>query len=92
MRTSKTDDSSIKAKTECSIAGCRSLHGRHQIMNAGLAIAALLHNDAGFDVPEQAINDGLGSARWPARMSRLNGWPARASGGRCNRTLAGRWA
>ena len=59
------------------VLDCRlpELLGRHQIMNAGLAIAAILHSSIGADVPEEAINDGLGNVRWPARMSRLNDGP-----------------
>jgi len=51
------------------------LHGRFQIINAGVAIAALLHTPVGFDLPETAINQGLSNVRWPARMSRLNDGP-----------------
>lgn len=56
---------------------CRlpDLHGRHQIINAGLSIAALLQADLGAAIPEAAINQGLGDVSWPARMSRLNGGP-----------------
>ncbi|MFY0612944.1 MAG: bifunctional folylpolyglutamate synthase/dihydrofolate synthase [Hyphomicrobiaceae bacterium] len=57
------------------VLDCRlpELHGRHQIMNAGLAIAALLHADLAHTIPEAAIDQGLAQVRWPARMSRLNG-------------------
>ncbi|MGI9477193.1 MAG: bifunctional folylpolyglutamate synthase/dihydrofolate synthase [Hyphomicrobiaceae bacterium] len=57
------------------VLDCRlpELHGRHQIVNAGLAIAALLHADLDQAVPEEAIDKGLAAVRWPARMSRLNG-------------------
>jgi dihydrofolate synthase/folylpolyglutamate synthase len=59
------------------VLDCRlpELHGRHQIMNAGLAIAALLHADFGHTVPEKAFEQGLSTVRWPARMSRLNDGP-----------------
>lgn len=45
------------------------LGGRHQIMNAGLAIAAL--EASGLDIPEKAIEDGLVNVDWPARLQRL---------------------
>jgi dihydrofolate synthase/folylpolyglutamate synthase len=48
------------------------LLGRHQIINAGLAIAALIHADLPEPVSEAALDRGLATARWPARMSRLN--------------------
>lgn len=51
-----------------------SLAGGHQIRNAGLAIAALDRLD-GFDIPDSAIALGLQSARWPARMQRLERGP-----------------
>jgi dihydrofolate synthase/folylpolyglutamate synthase len=57
------------------VLDCRlpELHGRHQIMNAGLAIAALLQADLGTAIPESAFDRGLSEVRWPARMTRLNG-------------------
>ncbi len=48
------------------------LLGRHQIINAGLAIAALINADLPDPVSEKALDQGLAAARWPARMSRLN--------------------
>jgi len=48
------------------------LLGRHQITNAGLALAALLHVDLPEPVPEAALDQGLAEAYWPARMTRLN--------------------
>jgi dihydrofolate synthase/folylpolyglutamate synthase len=48
------------------------LLGRHQIVNAGVAIAALIHATLPEAVPEDALDRGLATARWPARMSRLN--------------------
>lgn len=46
------------------------LHGRHQIDNAGAAIAAagLVFGDA---LPVSAIERGLTQAEWPARLERL---------------------
>jgi dihydrofolate synthase / folylpolyglutamate synthase len=49
------------------------LFGRHQIDNAGTAIAAL--RAGGFLLPASAYEQGLVKAEWPARMQRL------ASGG-----------
>lgn len=47
-----------------------SLIGRHQIANAGLAVAAILSiPELGVDA--DAIEAGLQSAVWPARMQRL---------------------
>jgi dihydrofolate synthase/folylpolyglutamate synthase len=45
------------------------LFGRHQIDNAGTAIAAL--RAAGFKLPPTAYEQGLVKADWPARMQRL---------------------
>jgi dihydrofolate synthase/folylpolyglutamate synthase len=46
------------------------LIGRHQFSNAGTAIAAL--HAGGIRLPVEAIEDGLQSADWPARMQRLS--------------------
>jgi dihydrofolate synthase / folylpolyglutamate synthase len=46
-----------------------ALIGRHQIANAAAAIKAV--QMAGFDVPDDAVERGLMSASWPARMQRL---------------------
>ncbi|HVL70894.1 MAG TPA: folylpolyglutamate synthase/dihydrofolate synthase family protein [Beijerinckiaceae bacterium] len=45
------------------------LFGRHQIVNAGTAIAAL--RAAGFVLDVAQIEAGLGGAEWPARLQRL---------------------
>jgi dihydrofolate synthase / folylpolyglutamate synthase len=45
------------------------LFGRHQIDNAGTAIATL--RSAGFKLPASAYEQGLVKAEWPARMQRL---------------------
>ena len=50
------------------------LVGRHQIVNAGTAVAAALELRArlpGIALDEWAIEEGLTTARWPARMQRL---------------------
>ena len=45
------------------------LGGRHQVDNAGLAIATL--RAAGFTLPLAAFEAGVAKAEWPARMQRL---------------------
>lgn len=51
-----------------------ALIGRHQIINAGTAVAAALQlKDLGLT--EDAIDRGLVTARWPARMQRLSSGP-----------------
>ena len=45
------------------------LFGRHQIDNAGLAVATL--RASGFALPVPAFEQGLREAKWPARMQRL---------------------
>ncbi|ODN71309.1 bifunctional folylpolyglutamate synthase/dihydrofolate synthase [Methylobrevis pamukkalensis] len=45
------------------------LAGQHQFQNAGTAIAALRH--AGLAVPVAAIEAGLDTVEWPARLQRL---------------------
>jgi dihydrofolate synthase / folylpolyglutamate synthase len=55
-----------------------SLAGRHQIDNAGLAIAMLRHQDR-LTVSKEAISKGLQSARWPARLQRLSPGPLAGS-------------
>jgi dihydrofolate synthase/folylpolyglutamate synthase len=45
------------------------LFGRHQIDNAGLAVATL--RAAGFRLPTGAYEQGLQKVEWPARMQRL---------------------
>ncbi|MFA5950305.1 MAG: folylpolyglutamate synthase/dihydrofolate synthase family protein [Hyphomicrobium sp.] len=47
-----------------------SLIGRHQIINAGTAVAAALELPS-LAISEHAIERGLIEARWPARMQRL---------------------
>jgi dihydrofolate synthase/folylpolyglutamate synthase len=54
-----------------------ALIGRHQIVNAATAVAAALElAELGLD--ERAIEQGLVTAQWPARMQRLNGGPLTA--------------
>jgi dihydrofolate synthase / folylpolyglutamate synthase len=49
------------------------LFGRHQIDNAGLAVAAL--RSAGFRLATSAYEQGLQKVDWPARMQRLSTGP-----------------
>ena len=51
-----------------------ALMGPHQIGNAGTAVAAALQLD-GLGVGERAIERGLQTVRWPARMQRLDSGP-----------------
>src|SRR6185437_6183158 len=45
------------------------LSGRHQVDNAGLAIATL--RAAGFTLPIAAFEAGIAKVEWPARLQRL---------------------
>jgi dihydrofolate synthase/folylpolyglutamate synthase len=60
-----------------------SLFGPHQVDNAGLAVAAALAM-ADSRITEAALDKGVASAEWPARMQRLTAGPfgeaARARG------------
>jgi dihydrofolate synthase/folylpolyglutamate synthase len=47
-----------------------SLIGRNQVINAGVAIAAMLRLTDG-KIPAAALEDGMRKAQWPARFSRL---------------------
>jgi len=47
------------------------LAGSFQYDNAGIALAAL--RAAGMGIPDAALAQGVGNARWPARMQRLTG-------------------
>lgn len=47
-----------------------ALPGAHQLLNAGLAVAMLRHQNA-IRVPEAALLRGVREARWPARLQRL---------------------
>ena len=48
--------------------------GRHQVLNAGLAVAMLRHQGR-IAVSQSAIQAGAASARWPARLQRLAAGP-----------------
>lgn len=49
------------------------LPGGHQIMNAGIAVAAV--RAAGLGLSNSVMSAGLASARWPARLQRLTSGP-----------------
>jgi dihydrofolate synthase/folylpolyglutamate synthase len=51
-----------------------ALIGPHQIVNAGTAVAAALALD-GFAISESTIEQGLVTARWQARMQRIDSGP-----------------
>ena len=51
-----------------------ALPGRHQLDNAGLAIAAIEHL-AGFAIEPSHIAEGLRRVEWPARLQRLRHGP-----------------
>ena len=50
------------------------LPGRHQAMNAALAVAMLRHQDR-LPVPPNALNAAMGWADWPARLQKLEAGP-----------------
>jgi dihydrofolate synthase/folylpolyglutamate synthase len=50
------------------------LTGRHQIENAGVAIAALRHAGRGWGA-DAAVEKGLATVEWPARLQRLHKGP-----------------
>jgi dihydrofolate synthase/folylpolyglutamate synthase len=50
------------------------LPGRHQAMNAALAIAMLRHQDR-LSVPSSALSAAMGWADWPARLQHLAAGP-----------------
>lgn len=62
------------------------LPGRHQHANAGTAIAAL--RTAGLGIPPAAIETGLTTVDWPARMQKLTGGPL---AGRAGPAIAELW-
>jgi dihydrofolate synthase/folylpolyglutamate synthase len=50
------------------------LPGRHQALNAGLAVAMLRHQDR-LKLPASALSAAMGWADWPARLQRLGPGP-----------------
>jgi dihydrofolate synthase / folylpolyglutamate synthase len=68
----------VQAEDELLDLPLPALIGRHQIVNAGTAVAAALQLGAArpaLDLDEWAIEAGLTSVRWPARMQRLDAGP-----------------
>jgi len=59
---------------DCYFHAPLGLTGRHQVHNAGLAVAMLRFQDK-VRVSEAAMKNGLAAAKWPARMQRLNPGP-----------------
>ena len=53
------------------------LPGNHQVVNAGLAIAMLRHQDV-VPVPDSALVAAMDWARWPARLQKLGEGPLTA--------------
>jgi dihydrofolate synthase/folylpolyglutamate synthase len=51
-----------------------TLPGRYQAENAALAVAMLRHQKR-FAIPDEALAEGLRSAKWPARLQRLSQGP-----------------
>lgn len=53
-----------------------NLEGAHQLTNSAIAIATLYAlRDQGWQIADQAIQDGIAQARWPGRLQYLN-WHA----------------
>jgi dihydrofolate synthase/folylpolyglutamate synthase len=50
------------------------LHGAHQTLNAGLAMAMLRHQSV-LDIGDAALRAAMGWAEWPARLQRLGAGP-----------------
>ena len=50
------------------------LPGKHQALNAALAVAMLRHQSA-IAVPSPALGAAMGWANWPARLQQLHGGP-----------------
>ena len=50
------------------------LPGKHQALNAALAVAMLRHQSA-IDVPPSALTAAMGWANWPARLQQLHDGP-----------------
>ncbi|MEL7197386.1 MAG: folylpolyglutamate synthase/dihydrofolate synthase family protein [Pseudomonadota bacterium] len=51
-----------------------NLPGRHQVLNAGLAIAMLRHQNR-LSVSEESMKLGSANAHWPGRMQRMRDGP-----------------
>jgi len=51
-----------------------NLNGKHQIMNAGLAIQSVKHLIK-FNITDLHITQGLSSVKWPGRIQKINNKP-----------------
>ena len=68
----------VQAEDELLDLPLPALTGRHQIVNAGTAVAAALQlrsSQPSFGLDEWAMEQGLVQVRWPARMQRLDRGP-----------------
>lgn len=52
-----------------------ALVGQHQIANAATALAALEQLPSSFEISNEAVQEGLQTVSWPARLQRLNRGP-----------------
>jgi dihydrofolate synthase/folylpolyglutamate synthase len=50
------------------------LPGKHQALNAGLAVAMLRHQDA-LEIPASALSAAMGWTQWPARLQQIHDGP-----------------
>ena len=52
------------------------LLGNHQLVNAGTVLATIdVLRDEGFDIPTQAVTNGLAGVHWPGRMEVMSRQP-----------------
>ena len=65
----------MRMRRACWICRCRNSSGRHQIENAGVAIAALRHAQAAAGARTRRSRRGLATVEWPARLQRLHKGP-----------------
>ena len=68
----------VQAEDELLDLPLPALTGRHQIINAGTAVAAALQlrsSQPSLGIDEWAMEQGLAQVRWPARMQRLDRGP-----------------
>src|SRR6266581_4281448 len=65
------------------------LLGTFQVENVALAATALFElREAGFTIPDEAIRNGIASARWPARLDLIRETPSILVDGAHNRPAA----
>ena len=66
----------ISCGDRCLCLPLPALPGRHQLQNAALAVlAAWSLRDLGWVIPDEALREGVASARWPGRLERLAAAP-----------------